>query len=50
MELPSQWGMGCKQKVSYNDGPWETLSLRLSRLISAPLIAARAPAGYMHHS
>jgi len=36
---------------SVNDAPWETLSLRHSRLISAPLLTpARAPAGYPHHS
>jgi len=42
--------MGASRK-SPNDAPWETLSLRLSRLISAPLrTLVRAPAGYLHHS
>ena len=39
------WHAGAVRK-SPHDAPWETLALRLCRLISAPLITvARAPAG-----
>ena len=38
-------------RKSLNGAPWEALSLRLSRPVSAPLLTpVRAPAGYLYHS
>jgi len=44
IKLPSLWGMRVQTESLLYDALWETLSLRLSRPISAPLLTA-VPSG-----